>query len=62
MAPERLANIFQPFQRGEAHGQKGVGLGLAITDRIVREHGAHLKVTSHLGQGSCFSITFPAAG
>lgn len=62
IAPDKIDKIFQPFQRGESHQQKGVGLGLAIVDRIVREHGGTIRVTSQLEKGSCFVVSMPLKG
>ncbi|MBS2034497.1 GAF domain-containing sensor histidine kinase [bacterium] len=56
MTAEQIKHIFEPFCRGETHGQTGVGLGLAIVDRIVRGHGGSIEVSSQPGQGSQFTV------
>jgi signal transduction histidine kinase len=51
--PEILKNIFKPFYTTK---ESGVGLGLAICRRIIREHGGSIRVKSIAGQGSAFVI------
>jgi len=51
--------IFEPFFSTKERG-KGTGLGLTIVDSIVHQHHGHLKVNSHLGQGTCISVFIPA--
>jgi CheY-like chemotaxis protein/anti-sigma regulatory factor (Ser/Thr protein kinase) len=58
----KLREVFEEFKRidNPKHSQvKGLGLGLAITDRIARMLGHQLKVRSWPGQGTVFSITLP---
>lgn len=59
----KQAQIFEEFQRGgEASpwGEKGMGLGLAIVDRMVRLLGHQIRVDSIPGRGACFTLTLPA--
>lgn len=56
--------IFEEFQRGgEASpwGEKGMGLGLAIVDRMVRQLGHRVSVSSTPGRGACFTLRLAAA-
>ena len=53
------ARVFDPFFTTKPPGV-GTGLGLAIVLGIVREHGGKLHLTSNVGQGTVFSIEFPA--
>jgi signal transduction histidine kinase len=55
--PEDLARITQPYFTTK---EAGIGLGLAITERIVTEHGGKLEVESVLDEGTVFSIILPA--
>ncbi|HSV13754.1 MAG TPA: sensor histidine kinase, partial [Tepidisphaeraceae bacterium] len=56
ISPEHLANLFEPFQRGETHGQPGVGLGLSIAHQAAELIGAKLRATSTVGKGSTFTL------
>ena len=54
--------IFQEFHRldyAQRLDERGLGLGLAICDRIARMLGHEMEVRSRPGHGSCFSITVP---
>lgn len=53
---EDLGKIFQPYFTTK---EAGIGLGLAITERIVREHGGSITVASETGQGTTFTVSFP---
>ena len=58
--PENLPRIFDPFFTTKESGQ-GTGLGLAIVSKILRDHGALIKVDSISGKGTVFSIMMPLA-
>jgi signal transduction histidine kinase len=51
-----MKNIFKPFYTTK---ERGVGLGLSICERIVKEHGGVIRVKSIPGQGSLFFIRLP---
>jgi len=59
---DRLGEIYQEFRRlGPDRGgaDKGLGLGLAIVERMANMLEHPLAVRSHVGRGSCFSVTVP---
>jgi signal transduction histidine kinase len=57
IAPERLAAIFEDFVTTKRHG---LGLGLAISKRIVEQLGGTITVESEVGRGTAFTVRFPA--
>ena len=62
---DRLSEIFEEFQqlRVLAHdGGKGLGLGLAVAERLARAIGHPLGVKSEEGRGSVFEVVVPLAG
>jgi signal transduction histidine kinase len=56
MTKEVLREIFTPLFTTKA---KGIGLGLAISRRIVEAHGGSITVQSKTGEGSCFRVKIP---
>jgi two-component system NtrC family sensor kinase len=56
---DHLKRIFDPFFTTKS---EGTGLGLSISLKILNNHGATLDVRSEEGQGSTFTIHFPAGG
>ncbi|MFO7905570.1 MAG: ATP-binding protein [Pirellulaceae bacterium] len=58
IAEENLPNVFDPFFTTKDVG-KGTGLGLSIAYGIVREHGGWIDVSSHVGEGSRFTVYLP---
>jgi signal transduction histidine kinase len=61
IAPQYHQSIFEPFQRLHGRDVPGVGMGLALSRRIVEVHGGRLWVESTPGQGSIFRFTLPVA-
>jgi signal transduction histidine kinase len=54
--PERLARIFNPFFTTK---EKGTGLGMAISKKIVEAHEGTIEVESETGRGTEFTIRLP---
>ncbi len=64
IADDKLKEIFQEFKRGDSQRPKqdrGLGLGLAIVDKIAGMLGHRIQVRSRLGQGSRFCVEVPLA-
>jgi two-component system, NtrC family, sensor kinase len=58
IAPENLQQIFNPFFSSK--GSRGTGLGLAVSQKILKEHGGRILVESRLDEGSRFVLELPA--
>jgi two-component system OmpR family sensor kinase len=59
---EEIPRIFDRYYRGAGSGRtgrSGAGIGLAISDWIVRAHGGGIEVESEVGQGSTFRVRIP---
>lgn len=51
--------IFEPLYTTK--GERGTGMGLAVSYGIIQEHEGTIRVESHLGEGTSFTIFLPAA-
>src|SRR5207245_10633554 len=65
IAPELQASLFQPFVQGlqpADREQRGLGLGLALVERLATLHGGRVAAASDgPGKGSTFTISLPLA-
>lgn len=62
MNEETLSHIFERFYRGnKGRGTKigGIGLGLPISQEIIKQHGGQLEIMSNMNQGTKCSIMLP---
>jgi two-component system sensor histidine kinase PilS (NtrC family) len=58
MSEADLRRLFQPFR---TNFPSGTGLGMAISYRIVQEHGGSIDVTSLVGEGTAITVSLPIA-
>lgn len=61
MEADYLPHLYTPFRQAEGaieRQHEGIGLGLAITRKLVDRAGGQIEVTSTPGQGSCFTLSF----
>ena len=58
ISPENLSKIFDPFFSTK---EKGAGLGLALVQQIVSDHGGRIEVDLPPSGGTTFVILLPAA-
>ncbi len=59
---ELISYIFQQFSqagRSGLHGEKSIGLGLHISQKIIQQHGGELLVESEEDKGTTFTVQFP---
>lgn len=64
IAPWHRARLFQPYFRADEDAGRvtGMGIGLALCQEIVRNHGGEISVESEKGKGSRFKILLPVHG
>jgi len=56
MSDEQLSHLFEPYRTNK---EKGTGLGLMISKRIITEHGGSIAAASKPGEGTTFTIILP---
>lgn len=61
IAPQNIANLFNPFERADAQNSntEGTGLGLAVVKKLVEAMGGTVGVESKVDEGSCFWFELP---
>jgi signal transduction histidine kinase len=59
--PEHLVQIIEGFHQvdRETHEQQGMGLGLALANRVIEAHGGKLEITSVVGKGTQVLVCLP---
>jgi len=55
---DQLPRLFEPFYTTK-RSTGGTGLGLSVSHRILKEHGAQMTIASELGKGSVFKVFIP---
>ncbi|MFQ5737022.1 MAG: ATP-binding protein [Thermodesulfobacteriota bacterium] len=58
ISPENAANIFEPFYTTKEVG-KGTGLGLFVSQSIIKTYGGEITLETKPGEGSAFTVTLP---
>jgi signal transduction histidine kinase len=56
IAPEALGQIFEPYFSTK---ETGIGLGLALTGKLIEDHGGQIMVSSEVGVGTTFMVILP---
>ncbi|CAB5135965.1 hypothetical protein D3OALGA1CA_3539 [Olavius algarvensis associated proteobacterium Delta 3] len=60
ISAENLSRIFEPFYTKKVMGRSGTGLGMAVVWGTVKDHKGYIHVQSSVGQGTTFTLFFPA--
>ena len=58
ISPRELPHVFEPFFTTKP---TGTGLGLAVVQSIIKEHGGHIAIESQLEQGTRVILSLPIA-
>ena len=55
---DTVTRVFEPFYTTKS-ADEGTGMGLALSQQLIEEHGGRIELESELGVGSCFHIYLP---
>ncbi|MFD0677616.1 MULTISPECIES: sensor histidine kinase [unclassified Paenibacillus] len=58
IAEQDLEHVFQKFYKGSSH-TAGSGIGLSISEQIIKLHGGQLRIDSRVGKGTTVEISLP---
>ena len=61
IAEQDLAEVFRKFYKGNPNGS-GSGLGLPISEQIIKLHGGRMRIESREGEGTKVEVLLPAPG
>ena len=61
MSPEVLRQALNPFFTTKPVGS-GTGIGLSLTERIIKRHGGMIDISSKEGKGTTVTMTLPVGG
>lgn len=61
MSPEVARQVFNPFFTTKPVGS-GTGIGLSLTERIIKEHGGTIDISSKDGEGTTVTMILPVVG
>lgn len=54
---DQRTNVFHLFESSK--GERGTGIGLPVSRKIIREHGGRIRIESEPGEGTRFTLTWP---
>lgn len=60
MTSEDMERVFEPFYTKKVMGRSGTGLGLAVVWGTIKDHNGHIDIKSTVGEGTTFTLYFPA--
>ena len=60
ISPDDMEKVFEPFYAKKQMGRSGTGLGMAVVWGTVKDHNGYIDVQSSEGNGTTFTLYFPA--